>query len=406
MRTLIVTLPLPGETAGGPATSIEYDYVLTPDGQQLGSAASAAAALLPQPAGAGAEVVAVVPARALSWHQVELPKGTSAASPRLRAVLEGLLEDRLLDDPGELHFALQPQARPGAPVWVAACNRAWLRAAVQALESAQRPASRIVPELWPGEPAALYVMGEPGSATLALTDDSGVVVWPVTGDLHTGLPALPDNVAVLAEPAVAGLAEQALQRPVTLQQAPQRRLLAAQSPWDLAQFDLASSGRTRAFKKFSTGWAGLLRAPQWRAARWGLVALLLANLVGLNAWAWMERSALKAKREQVRTTLTGTFPAVRVVVDAPVQMEREVAALRQATGAPSGRDMESMLAALAAAAPAGLAPTALEFTGNEVRLKGPGAGPAAQQAGPSLQAFGYKASSEGDTLVVRQGVTP
>ncbi len=400
MRTLIVTLPPPGEAAN------EYAYVLSPDGLQVGSAASAAAALLPLPTGAGAEVVAVVPARALSWHQVDLPKGTSAASPRLRAVLEGLLEDRLLDEPGDLHFALQPQAKPGAPAWVAACDRAWLRTAVQALETAQRPVSRIVPELWPGEPAALYVTGEPGRATMILADDSGVVIWPVAGELHAGVPALPDTVAVVAEPAVAGVAEQALQRPVMLQQAPQRHLLAAQSPWDLAQFDLASSGRSRAFKKFSTGWAGLLRSPQWRAARWGLVALLLANLVGLNAWAWMERSALKSKREQIRTALTGTFPAVRVVVDAPVQMEREVAALRQATGAASGRDLESMLAALAAAAPPGLAPTSIEFTGNELRLKGAGAAPAAQQAGPSLQAFGYRTSSEGDTLVVRQGVAP
>lgn len=406
MRTLIVTLPPPGQAAG---EFVEYDYVLSADGQSIGSAATASAALLPQPAGAGAEVVAVVPARALSWHQVELPKGTSAASPRLRAVLEGLLEDRLLDEPAGLHFALQPQARPGAPVWVAACDRAWLRAAVQALEAAQRPVSRIVPELWPGEPPVLYVMGEPEDATMALTDGDGVVLWPVAADAHGATlanPDLPQDVAVLAEPAVAGLAEQALQRPVTLQQAPQRRLLAAQSPWDLAQFDLASSGRARAFKKLSGGWAELLRAPQWRAARWGAAVLVLANLAGLNAWAWKERSALQAKRDQVRSTLTTTFPTVRVVVDAPVQMEREVAALRQATGAASGRDMESMLAALAAAAPTGAAPTTLEFAGTELRLKGLAGTPAAQQAAAGLQAFGYSARSDGDALVVRQAGMP
>jgi general secretion pathway protein L len=94
------------------------------------------------------------------------------------------------------------------------------------------------------------------------------------------LASVPDGLPVLAEPAVAGLAEQALQRPVTLQQAAQRHLQAAQSPWDLAQFDLASSGRSPCIQEAVQRWAGLLRAPQWRAARWGLVALVLANLVG------------------------------------------------------------------------------------------------------------------------------
>lgn len=403
MRTLIVTLPLPTGTA---REFVEYDYVLTADGQSATSAASAAAALLPLPTGTGAEVVAVVPAQALSWHQIELPKGTTAASPRLRAVLEGLLEDRLLDDAADLHFALQPQARPGAPMWVAACQRAWLRSAVQALESAQRPVTRIVPELWPGEPAALYVTGEPDRATMMLADADGVVTWPVAADAHGAAPTLPDAAAVLAEPAVAALAEQALQRPVTLMQATQRRLQAAQSPWDLAQFDLASSGRARALKKLSTGWATLLGAPQWRAARWGAAALVLANLAGLNAWAWKERNALQDKRDAVRNTLTTTFPAVRVVVDAPVQMEREIAALRQSTGAASGRDMESMLAALAAAAPAGTAPTALEFSGNELRVRGLAGTPAAQTAGAGLQAYGYTARNDGDVIVVQQGARP
>src|SRR5437868_10444981 len=88
MSSLVILLPT---QLAGPAT--EYAYVLTPDGRTVGSHGSAPPALLPRPAGAGAEVVAVVPVGALSWHQVHLPKGTSGGSPRLRAVLEGLLEE-------------------------------------------------------------------------------------------------------------------------------------------------------------------------------------------------------------------------------------------------------------------------------------------------------------------------
>ncbi len=394
MSTLIVTLPL--QPAGA---TPEYAYLLSPDGQSLGSQGSTTAALLPQPSGAGAEVVAVVPVQALSWHQVELPKGTAAGTPRLRAVLEGLLEERLLDEPTALHFALQPQARPGAPVWVAACDRAWLRDACQALEAAQRRATRIVPEFAPGEPASAHVLGDAERAELVLADSNGVLRWPLAA---ASAPALPPDLPLLAEPAVAAVAEQVLQRRVTLQQAAQRQLQAAQSAWDLAQFDLASSGRARAFKKLSGRWGELLRAPQWRAARWGVLALLTAQLAGLNAWALKERSTLAAKREAVRSMLTTTFPKVKVVVDAPLQMEREVAALRQATGAASGRDLEAMLAAFSAVARANTAPATIEFVANELRLKGLKLNPAEMQSViTGLQPRGYLARSEGDTLVLR-----
>ena len=61
------------------------------------------------------------------------------------------------------------------------------------------------------------------------------------------------------------------------------------------------------------------------------------------------------------------------MVDAPVQMEREVAALRQVTGAPSARDMEPMLAALGQALlarPEAGSPAAIEYDMGELTLKG------------------------------------
>lgn len=401
MTTLIVSLPIDGATG-----ATEWAYALTPDGQTLGGHGRAPAALLPAVRGAGAEVVAVVPVQALAWHQVELPRGAPAGSPRLRAALEGLLEEKLLDEPERLHFALQPDARPGEPAWVAVCDLAWLRTALQALEAAQRPVDRIVPEFAPEALAALHVVGEAAHPLAVSSGPHGVLAVPLMPSTVGLLPAVEDEAGALAEPAVAAVAEQLLGRRLGLQQAPQRWLRAARTGWDLAQFGLAGGGRARAWRRLGVAFNDLLRAPQWRPARWAAAALVAVQLVGLNAWAWKERASLAAKRQAVQQTLTRNFPHVRVVVDAPVQMEREVAALRQATGAASGRDLESMLAALAATAPAGLAPTSIEFTGNELRLKGPGAAPAAQQAGPGLQAFGYRATGEGDTLVVRQGATP
>lgn len=407
MTTLIVTLPL-----SPPGAATEYDYVLTPDGLTLAGHGRATAALLPASAKPGGDVVAVVPARALSWHQVALPPGTlakGAGNPqRLRAVLSGLLEERLLDEPENLHFALAPDARADEPVWVAVCDRAWLRAALQALETVQRPVARIVPEFAPDMAAqpqhTLYVTGGLAPAQLVLPGAHGVSVLPLSAAALTLL-AWPADAAVVAEPGVAALAEQMFKRRVSLQPGAQRWLQATRSPWNLAQFDLVNSGHARTMKRLASGWHTFLGAPQWRAARWSSVLLLAIHLLGLNAWAWKERTVLDDKRAAIRATLSGTFPGVTVVVDAPVQMERAVADLRQATGAASGRDLEAILGNLGALLPARRSLSAIEFAAGEARLKGLSLN--AQEAAAlatRLQARGYAARMEADTLVIRQAL--
>ncbi len=413
MSTLILHLPL---ARAGDET--EYRYTLSADGRSAGDQGSARAALLPAPGRAAGEVVAVVPARALSWQRVQLPQGVGSQSPRLRAVLEGLLEERLLDDPAQLHFALQPGARAGSAVWVAICERAWLRESLQALEAAGRPVARVVPEFAPGPTASgqpeLHVQGTPDDPLLVITGygaDQGVAVLPLSGAalaLGQGISSPdPDSDApgappVHAEPAVAALAEQALARPVQLETTSERALLAAASGWDLAQFELASSGRTRALRKAGTLAGTLLRAPQWRAARWGAAVLLLAHLLGLNAWAWQERQVLAAKQAGVKSALTQTFPQVRVVVDAPVQMERELALLRQTAGSMSASDLEALMAAAAQALPPSWQASAIDFTAGELRLRGPAlAVEEATQARQTLAASGYQMRSDGDALVLR-----
>jgi len=238
----------------------------------------------------------------------------------------------------------------------------------------------------------------------------GVVRLPLTAGalaFALGREDLPDQTEVLAEPAVAAKAEALLQYKAELQQRPLRLVRAAQTSWDMAQFELASTGRSRTLKRLFATAQEFRHAPQWRAARWGVGLLLVANLVGLNAWAWKEQSAWQSKRSAIQSTLTQTFPAVKVVVDAPVQMAREVAALRQATGAPSSRDLEAMLGAMGSVLPAGKAATAIDFTAGEARLKGLNLG-ADESASiiAKLKSLGYATRTEGDSLLIKPESAP
>lgn len=398
MSTLILHLP---QAAPGPHT--EYSYTLTTDGHTAARHGSAAPALLPAPGRAG-EVVAVVAARALSWQRVALPQGLPLSNaPRLRAVLEGLLEDRLLDDPAQLHFALQPGARAGESAWVAVCDRAWLRQCLQTLEAAGRPVARIVPEFAPapGEAPEYYALGTPDEAQFLATGEEPMLVPWAAAPLV--LARAGGSGDIQADPAVAALAERTFAgHRVALSTASERALRAARGAWDLAQFDLASSGRTRALRKAGSGASAFLRAPQWRAARWGAGLLVAAHLVGLNAWAWQERQSLAAQQASVQSALTQTFPQVKVVVDAPVQMEREVAQLRLAAGGLSPRDLEPLMAAVGQALPAGVQPTGIEYASGELRLRGLDlAADALAPLRERLAGAGYSAQAEGDGLLVR-----
>ncbi|MEO8248319.1 MAG: type II secretion system protein GspL, partial [Burkholderiales bacterium] len=177
-------------------------------------------------------------------------------------------------------------------------------------------------------------------------------------------------------------------------------------PWDLAQFGLASSGRGRAVKKFGALLRDWTTAPRWRAARWGIGLLVVTQLIGLNAWAWRENAALADKRDAINGTLKSTFPGVQVIVDAPVQMERELALLRQGAGAASGRDFEAMLSvlstALAQLAPQSPPPMGLEFANGELRLKGLNLnGEQVAAIADRLRGAGLSARTDANSLLVR-----
>jgi general secretion pathway protein L len=169
------------------ATSV-LDWVRSPNGQQAANTAAARfAAAGRRRRGAGAAAAG----------RVLAPRGAAQGGVgRLRAALDGLLEDRLLSDPAELHFALEPGGRPGQTLWVAACHKAWLQAWLQVLEGAGRPVSRIVPALWPvreGEPGASGALGHQRRAGWLAHQPqgaAGVTTLPLPAD---GLPAASED---------------------------------------------------------------------------------------------------------------------------------------------------------------------------------------------------------------------
>lgn len=398
MTSLTVALPL-----SRPSVGTEFSYVLSDGRDDILGQGVAALALLPR----ADELILVAPARSLSWHLAKLPP---MAGGRQRAALDGLLEDRLLDEPASLALALAPNPPADGAVLVAACDKAWLAGALQLFEQAGRRAHRVVPELEPLASGAspvrlrLVVSGTPEAAWLAVADATGVVPLPLE-QARKLLPSdalVADGVELLAEPAVAAIAEQALGRPVAVRSPAQALLDSSQTDWELAQFDLATSGRGRMARRSAEVGRHLLAAPKWRAMRWGLVVVLLANLVGLNAWAWRLEDIANAQRAQVRQLLSQTFPKIRTVVDAPLQMERELALLRQTSGALSPRDLETMLSALGQALPEGGYASGLEFSAGQLVVKGVPLTP--QQwslLSGKLSGQGYAVRQDADRLTLR-----
>lgn len=356
---LVIQLPpRPRGTDAAVDATAALGHVLSADGLAIDTQGHAPLAQLPR----ADSVVAVLPPTEVGWHRLTLPK---APAGRQRAALAGVLEDELLDDEDDLHLALAPGARAGESTWVATVDKPWLAGWIAAIETAGHSLERVVPALWPGEAADgagrahVFAAGD-GSADaaapwLAVADAEGVTTLRLAGSLARARQAgwAAQGLRWSAEPAAIHAAERWLGEPVTVMTESELALAAARSPWNIRQFDLAPRHRgMRALRELAKQW----RTPAWRPARWGLVALLLLQVLGLNLWAWQQQRAVGARRDAMTALLRSSHPQVRSVLDAPVQMQRETELLRQAAGQVGDGDFEPMLALAARAWPEGQPP--------------------------------------------------
>ncbi|MEK8053396.1 type II secretion system protein GspL [Ideonella sp. DXS22W] len=433
MPQLVILLPARPRESATPDTPAAppaaWAWALTTDGLTLTRQGRDTPAQMPE----ADTVVAVIGAADVAWHHPQLPKAPAA---RLRAALGGLLEDQLLDDDEAVHLAVAPGATAGAPAWVAALNKPWLQAQLAALAAGGRHVERVVPALQPPDPATadpapdgtraadaqppqahVFIADTPADASaapqawLAGIDGAAPLCLPLAGGLATAwlARARERGLRLSATPAAATLAERALAQAggggaaaVAVVSEAEQALAALRSGWQLLQFDLAPQHRgLRAAGQL----LGLWRSPAWRPARIGLAALLGVQLIGLNAWAWQQRSALASQRSAAEALLRSAHPQVRAILDAPAQMRRETELLRERAGVAGDGDLESLLAAAAAAWPDGAAPaTQLRFEPGRLSLTPPAwAPPQLAQFRQRLQVAGWSLEQSDGRLVVQRG---
>lgn len=365
MTTLMLIIALPHST-----TAITgYTHVHS-DGHSVIHSATGAASTLSAHAG---EVVAVVPHSRLAWLRVQLPPASHG--PRLQSVLHGLLEDRLLDEPDQLHIVMGPEAEriahTGGEAIVTVCDKQWLRDTLAPLQAAGLTVQRIVPEFSPSATPVLHAMGEPDHSRSVLCHAQGVTQLPPNTAQWRALTALKlDDFQIYAEPAMVARVQATLQRQPLLLSSAQRWVHASQSTWDLAQGEWAQGPLQRMQRQALAAWQTVRHAPAWRPVRWGMAVLIALQVIGLNTLAWRERNALDAQQASLQSILKTTFPLVTLVIDAPLQMQREVDLLQQRTGSTSRTDLEPLLASLAGVLPTGQTPQQLHFANHALRVQG------------------------------------
>ena len=352
MSTLIILLAaqprLAAPTTAGHAVPVEFDYVLSVDGQRVTEHGRATPAALPR----AALVVAVLRPGDVAFQRTAIPKAPAA---RMRAALTGVMEEGLLEDEDDVHLSLAPDAKPGGEHWVAVVNKPWLRTQLDALEAGNVALDRAVPSWWPDQGVAGHTFREGGPdepAQLAWRDDAGVLCVPLASPVSRALlAALPEDTVVrwTATPETALDASEFVGMPVASVTDEEQALRAARSGWNLLQFELAP--QRRGVKLVRDVAARFAFDPAWRVTRIGLAALVAVTLVGLNIRAFQEGHRIAQKKAALAAAMAEAFPNVKTIVDPAAQAQREIDTLRAAAGRPGDGDIETLLQAAESAWP-------------------------------------------------------
>ncbi|ODU44225.1 MAG: type II secretion system protein GspL [Thiobacillus sp. SCN 63-374] len=365
-------------------------------GEQLGAGFAALADLTRSEA-----CELVLPADAVLLTRASLPRGSKQ---KLQQLLAYAVEDRLVAEPDTVHAAAGPAPVAGQTA-LAVVDKAWLTRVLARFNGAGlRPRSAWPETLLPALPADGWVMvwdghggflrsGEHAGMSLdggsSTQPPAALVLSAAEARAAAGLPhrlllrlregAPPPDVDAWSQ--VLGVAVE-----LGAEWAPLQHPDAIRGGIDLLQGAFAPAGTARG------GWPGL-RLPLILA---GLIAVLQIGATTAEWWLLSrEKQSLQAAME---THFREAFPDARVVVDAPLQMQRKLAELRSAAGQTSPADFLPLLSRAAAALDAdsrgGL--RAIHYEAGQLRLDVPVADrAAAEQLSKRLSDAGLSSQLQG-----------
>lgn len=334
----------------------------------------------------GARVVLLVAAEDVLFTSADVPPLSGA---RLREALPNLVEESTVVEVGSLHVAAGGAAARGsrginAPQQIlAVVDRTWLSAMQTRLAAAGRRVAAILPDalcvpctIAPPRVWSLAAVAEPGRAAaradaIPVEPTRAARVWMRT-DAQQAF-ALPDDLASAlaisasifahapiadrpsaiecfagsasrAETARVGTAiAAALDVPLReVNSDPFAAWLAGGGPGGAFGAPLSLFGEEGGADSF-----GARNLTRWRFAALLLVAIIAVQAAGMQwQWAGLRREAAALRSEAV-AALKSSFPETRVVLDASLQMARNLAALRARAGRSDPADFSVMLAAAA-----------------------------------------------------------
>lgn len=309
----------------------------------------------------GTECVAIVAPDRVLCVSARLPPGSRR---RWQAVLPFVAEEYTLPDPEDNHVVPGPALADGR-IMLAVMDKPWLKHIVEACRTANLPLRRMIPETFlPALAPETWTLVWDGSSGFVCTGAANGMALD-SGDVHTAPLALRLSLNSAQNNSPASLPKKIEVRfPQHMPEAqcilPQWNglpaTLSAGPAWDWRRAAIPDD----ALNLLWGGFAPRARISEWwpklRPAALILLAALGVEAIGANIeWAMLAHEK-KTLTQDMERSFRSAFGEASTLVNAPLQMQRNLAELRHSAGLPDDGDFLPLLDAAAptlAALPAG-----------------------------------------------------